>query len=57
MLASGTRFLRVRMHINKGEAVFSVLPDVLVVISVVAIIIIAIGLSLPRCFEITGAGA
>jgi putative membrane protein len=56
MLASGIRFLRVRRHINRGEAVFSVLPDILVVISVVAVIIMAIGLSLPRLFEITGVG-
>ena len=47
---SGIRFLRVRRHINRGEAVFSVLPDVLVVISVVAIIIMAIALSLPATF-------
>ncbi len=55
MLASGIRFLSVRMHINKGEAVFSVLPDVLVVIPVVVVIIMAIGLLLPRLYEITGA--
>ncbi len=54
MLMSGIRFLRVRRHINRGEAVFSVLPDVLVVISVVAVIIMAIALSLPRLFEIAG---
>jgi inner membrane protein YidH len=54
MLISGIRFLRVRRHINRGEAVFSVLPDILVVISVVAIIIMAIVLSLPRLFEIAG---
>jgi putative membrane protein len=54
MLMSGIRFLRVRRHINRGEAVFSVLPDILVVISVVAVIIMAIALSLPRLFEIAG---
>ena len=54
MLMSGIRFLRVRRHINRGEAVFSVLPDILVVISVVAVIIMAIALSLPRLFEIVG---
>jgi putative membrane protein len=54
MLMSGIRFLRVRRHINRGEAVFSVLPDILVVISVVAVIIMAIALSLPRVFEIAG---
>jgi inner membrane protein YidH len=54
MLMSGIRFLRVRRHINRGEAVFSVLPDILVVISVVSVIIMAIALSLPRLFDITG---
>lgn len=53
MLVSGVRFLRVRRHINSGEAVFSILPDILVVISVVVIIIMAIALSLPRLFELT----
>jgi putative membrane protein len=54
MLMSGIRFLRVRRHINRGEAVFSVLPDILVVISVVSVIIMAIALSLPRLFDIAG---
>jgi putative membrane protein len=54
MLMSGVRFLRVRRHINRGEAVFSVLPDILVVISVVSVIIMAIALSLPRLFDIAG---
>jgi putative membrane protein len=52
ILLSGTRFLRMRRHINKGEAVFSVLPDLLVVLSVVFIIIMAVVLSLPHLFEI-----
>jgi putative membrane protein len=47
ILFSGLRFLSMRRHINKGEAVFSVVPDVLVVLSVVVIIVIAIALSLP----------
>jgi len=55
-LLSGIRFLRIRRHINSGEAVFSVLPDVLVVISVVMIIVLAICLSLPRLFEIGAVG-
>ncbi len=54
MLMSGVRFLRIRRHINRGEAVFSVLPDILVIISVIAVIILAIALSLPRLSEITG---
>ncbi|MGB6064375.1 MAG: DUF202 domain-containing protein [Desulfomonilaceae bacterium] len=54
MLMSGVRFLRTRRHINRGEAVFSVLPDILVIISVIAVIILAIALSVPRLSEITG---
>lgn len=52
---SGVRFLRVRRHINQGEASFSILPDILVTVSVIAIIIIAIVLSIPRLIDI-GAG-
>ncbi|MBI5250579.1 MAG: DUF202 domain-containing protein [Desulfomonile tiedjei] len=50
-LVSGIRFLRTRRHINRGEAVFSVVPDDLVVLSVVFIIIMAIMLSIPRLFS------
>jgi putative membrane protein len=49
---SGIRFLRVRRHINQGEASFSILPDILVIVSVIAIIIIAIVLSIPRLLDI-----
>lgn len=52
IVVSGIRFLRARMHINKGEAVFTVLPDILVVISVLAVVIIAVVLSLPTLQEI-----
>lgn len=52
ILLSGVRFLRMRRHINRGEAVFSVVPDVLVVISVIVVIVMAITLSIPRLFEI-----
>ena len=52
ILLSGTRFLRMRRHINRGEAEFSIVPDLLVVISVIVIIVMAIILSLPRLFEI-----
>jgi putative membrane protein len=51
-LISGMRFLRTRRHINSGEAVFSIMPDMLVVASVIVIIIMAIALALPRLFEI-----
>ncbi len=53
---SGIRFLRVRRHINSGEAVFSVVPDILVVMSMITIIVMAIALSLPRLFELTRMG-
>lgn len=51
IVVSGLRFLKVRRHINNGEAVFSVLPDFLVIVSVVVIIVMVIILSLPRLFE------
>jgi putative membrane protein len=50
-LVSGIRFLRVRRHINNGEAVYSVVPDILVVISVIVIIIMAAMLSFPHVFS------
>lgn len=45
ILVSGIRFLSARRHINGGEATFSVLPDVLVVISVIIIIIMTLWLT------------
>ena len=53
-VASGLRFLRVRRHINRGEAVFSVTPDILVVLSVLVIVVITIVLAVPRLFEMGG---
>jgi putative membrane protein len=52
IVVSGWRFLRVRRHINKGEAVFSVIPDLLVIFSVIVVIIMAIILSLPKLVEL-----
>ena len=49
---SGWRFLAVRRHINRGEASFSVLPDVLVVVSVIVIIVMTLVLSFPKLLEI-----
>lgn len=51
---SGLRFMQARAHINRGEAIFTIVPDILVIMSVVAIIIIAVGLSIPRLYEILG---
>jgi len=48
IVVSGIRFLRVRRHINRGEPSFSVLPDVLVIVSVIAIVITATILSMSR---------
>jgi inner membrane protein YidH len=48
---SGIRFLKVRRHINRGEASFSVVPDVLVIVSVVVIVIMTIVLSVPKLFH------
>lgn len=51
IVISGIRFVRVRRHINLGEPSFSIMPDVLVIVSVVVITIIAIILSLPRLYQ------
>lgn len=53
ILASGLRFLAIRRHINRGEAVFSILPEFLVGLSVVVIIVMAVILSLPSLWEMT----
>ncbi len=49
---SGIRFLRVRRHINRGEASFSVVPDLLVILSVIAIVVMATILSLSRFISV-----
>jgi len=54
IVLSGLRFLQVRAHINRGEPIFTILPDVLVIMSMAAIIIMALVLSLPRIREILG---
>ena len=54
IVLSGLRFMQVRAHINKGEAIFTVTPDILVIMSMAAIIIMALVLSLPRLHEILG---
>ncbi len=52
IVISGWRFITVRRHINRGEASFSILPDVLVVFSVIVIIVMTIALAFPRLLEI-----
>lgn len=47
ILFSGIRFIAMRRHIDRGEPKYSMIPDMLVIISMVIIIIIAIALSLP----------
>ncbi len=54
ILISGWRFLAVRRHIDRGEASFSILPDVLAVFSVIVIIVMTLALSFPRLLEIGG---
>ncbi len=54
ILFSGLRFLQARAHINKGEAIFTIAPDVLVIMAVAGIIIMAVVLSLPRIYEMVG---
>lgn len=51
ILVSGARFLQVRRHIDRGEASFSIVPDILVIIFVTAVVILALVLSLPRLRE------
>ncbi len=50
IVVSGLRFIRVRRHINCGEAEFSVAPDILVTVSVLVIIVMTILLALPKLF-------
>ena len=52
MLISGIRFLSARRHINEGEARFSMLPEILVIISVVVVIAMAIILLLPQIQDV-----
>jgi putative membrane protein len=53
-LVSGWRFLAVRRHLNWGMASYSYLPDVLVVGSVIAIIIVTLALMFPRLLGLGG---
>lgn len=46
-LLSGIRFITMRRHIDSGEAHYSMIPDILVIISMAVIIIVTIALSLP----------
>jgi nitrate reductase gamma subunit len=50
ILFSGFRFLAVRRHINRGEPTYSIVPDMLVVLSVVVIIIITLVMAIPHLF-------
>jgi uncharacterized membrane protein YidH (DUF202 family) len=50
-LFSGIRFIAMRMHIDRGEPKFSVIPDILVIISMIVIIAITIALSVPTLWE------
>ena len=47
IIVAGLRFLRVRRHMNTGEASFSILPDLLVIVSVAVIVALAILLAFP----------
>lgn len=48
IVVSGLRFLSARKHINRGEAKFSILPEFLVIASVVVVVLMTIMLSLPN---------
>jgi len=54
ILVAGLRFVQVRRHMSRGEARFSVLPDVLIILSVTAVIIMVIVLSLPHLLAMGG---
>lgn len=51
ILASGIRFLRIRRHINLGEASFTITPEILVILSVTVIVILSVILSIPRVVD------
>ncbi|MGC8659717.1 MAG: YidH family protein [Desulfomonilaceae bacterium] len=48
IIVSGVRFIQARRHIDRGEAVFSAFPDLLVVVSVAVTIGLALMLGLQR---------
>ncbi len=50
-VVSRWRFLAARRHLSWGVASFSFLPDVLVVASVIAIILVTVALAFPRLLE------
>jgi len=52
IIFSGIRFLKVRRHINRGEASFSIVPDLLVIVSVIVIVMMTIVLSVPRMLQL-----
>lgn len=52
ILVSGIRFISARSHINSGEATFSVLPDALVIVSVIIIIVMTLWMTFNRIFTI-----
>ena len=47
ILVGGIRFYMVRRHLRRGTAVFSVFPDVVVIVSVVVVIVLVLALFLP----------
>jgi putative membrane protein len=52
IIIAGTRFLRVRRHINLGEPSFSIVPDILVALSFLVIVIMSIVLIVNRISDI-----
>jgi putative membrane protein len=45
---AGVRFLIMRRHIDRGEASFSILPDLVVVLSVIVLVVVVILLSISK---------
>lgn len=52
IMISGIRFVSARRHINRGEAVFSFLPEVLVIISVIVVVAMVIVLLMPQFVDV-----
>lgn len=51
IVLSGVRFMKSRRHIDQGEPTFSIIPDVLVIVSVIVIVIMTLLLTVPRLME------
>ncbi len=51
IILSGVRFMKSRRHIDQGEPTFSIIPDVLVIVSAIVIVTMTLLLTVPRLLE------